>query len=47
MFRVQLAYNTLEKEIAGLEKQSIRRQDALTVSKQELDDDQKRVMSFV
>ena len=39
MFRVQLAYNTLQKEITQLELKKVRRQEALITSKEELEED--------
>ncbi len=47
MFRVQLAYNTLEKEITDLNSQAVRRHEALETSKKELDNDRRGVMNFV
>lgn len=47
MFRVQLAYNTLQKEITDLNGYAERRFEALETSKKELDDNRKGVMNFV
>ena len=47
MFRVQLAYNTLQKEITDLEDHKLKRSLALELSRKELDDDRKEVMNFV
>ena len=47
MFRVSLSYNTLQDEIGNLQTKKNNRDEALTLSKNELNDDHRRVMNLV
>ena len=47
MFRVQLAYNTLQEEISALDQQQCQRQKALVTSSEELERDKQGVILFV
>jgi hypothetical protein len=47
MFQAELAFNTVQEEIADLEHRQSKRANALALSKTELDDDKLELMEFV